>query len=61
MKSQDELKQAAAGAAFAYVRERLEERTVIGIGTGSTADRFIDLLAGLRARINATVASSEAS
>ena len=61
MNSQDELKQAAAGAAFAYVRERLEERTVIGIGTGSTADRFIDLLAGLRARINATVASSEAS
>ena len=34
---------------------------MIGIGTGSTADRFIDLLAGLRARINATVASSEAS
>ncbi|MBP6382511.1 MAG: ribose-5-phosphate isomerase RpiA [Pseudomonadales bacterium] len=61
MNSQDELKQAAAGAAFAYVRERLEERTVIGIGTGSTANRFIDLLAGLRARITATVASSEAS
>ena len=34
---------------------------MIGIGTGSTADRFIDLLAGLRARITATVASSEAS
>ncbi len=61
MNSQDELKQAAAGAAFAYVRQRLEERTVIGIGTGSTANRFIDLLAGLRARITATVASSEAS
>ena len=61
MKSQDELKQAAATAAFDYVRERLEERTVIGIGTGSTANRFIDLLAGVRARVSATVASSEAS
>ena len=61
MKSQDELKQAAAEAAFAYVRERLDERSVIGIGTGSTANRFIDLLAGLRAQITATVASSEAS
>src|SRR5512139_1596827 len=61
MKSQDELKQAAAQAAFDYVRSRLDERTVIGIGTGSTANRFIDLLAGVRARVNATVASSEAS
>ena len=61
MKSQDELKQAAAAAAFAYVRERLDERSVIGIGTGSTANRFIDLLAGVRARVTATVASSEAS
>jgi ribose 5-phosphate isomerase A len=61
MKSQDELKQAAAQAAFDYVCARLDERTVIGIGTGSTANRFIDLLAGVRARVNATVASSEAS
>ena len=61
MKSQDELKQAAAAAAVAYVRERLDERSVIGIGTGSTANRFIDLLAGVRARVTATVASSEAS
>jgi ribose 5-phosphate isomerase A len=34
---------------------------VIGIGTGSTANCFIDLLAGIRAQIEATVASSEAS
>ena len=61
MKSQDELKQAAAEAAFAYVRARLDERSVIGIGTGSTANRFIDLLAGVRSQVSATVASSEAS
>jgi len=61
MKSQDELKQAAAQAAFDHVSARLDERTVIGIGTGSTANRFIDLLAGLRARVSATVASSEAT
>jgi len=61
MKNQDELKQAAAQAAFDYVMERLDERFVIGIGTGSTANRFIDLLATVRARIDATVASSEAS
>jgi ribose 5-phosphate isomerase A len=61
MKTQDELKQAAAEAAFAHMIERLDERTVIGIGTGSTTNRFIDLLAGVRGRVNATVASSEAS
>ena len=37
MKTQDELKRAAAQAAFEHVRERLDERTVIGVGTGSTA------------------------
>jgi ribose 5-phosphate isomerase A len=61
MKTQAELKQAAADAAFDYVSARLEERTVLGIGTGSTANCFIDRLAGIRARIQATVASSEAS
>ena len=61
MKTQDELKRAAAQAAFEHVRERLDERTVIGVGTGSTANLFIDLLAGIRARITATVASSEGS
>ena len=61
MKSQAELKQAAAGAAFEYVRARIDDRMVLGIGTGSTANCFIDLLGSIRARIGATVASSEAS
>jgi len=59
--TQDEMKQAVAEAALAYIAPRLENDTVVGIGTGSTANRFIDALAGIRARINATVASSESS
>jgi ribose 5-phosphate isomerase A len=61
MKSQDDLKRAAAAAAFEHVRNRLDEKIVIGIGTGSTANLFIDLLATVRAQIESTVASSEAS
>lgn len=61
MKDQDQLKRLVAKAAFDQVCERLGDDTVLGIGTGSTTNHFIDLLAGVRARINATVASSEAS
>jgi ribose 5-phosphate isomerase A len=59
--NQDELKKAVADAALDYIRPRLDDDTVLGIGTGSTADRFIDNLASVRGYINATVASSEAS
>lgn len=55
------LKLAAAQAALDYIQPKLEENSVIGIGTGSTANCFIDLLATIKAQINATVASSEAS
>jgi ribose 5-phosphate isomerase A len=55
------MKQAAALAAVDYIRPKLESDSVIGIGTGSTANYFIDALAGLRAEFDATVASSEAS
>ncbi len=53
----DELKQQAAKAALDYV----EVGTIIGIGTGSTANHFIDLLAGIKHKIDGTVASSVAS
>ncbi len=53
----DELKKAVARAALAYV---IEGETV-GVGTGSTANCFIDELAGIRHRILGAVASSEAS
>ena len=55
--TQDEMKKAAAQAALAYV----ETGTIIGIGTGSTANHFIDLLAGIKGRIEGAVASSVAS
>ncbi|MDB4543070.1 ribose-5-phosphate isomerase RpiA [bacterium] len=59
--TQDELKQAVAEAALAYIRPKLEDDSVVGIGTGSTANLFIDALASIKGLINATVASSEAS
>ena len=59
--SQDQLKQAVADAALEYIRPLLENDSVIGIGTGSTANLFIDALASVKGLVNATVASSEAS
>ena len=55
--TQDEMKKLVAEAALEYV----EPGTVIGIGTGSTANHFIDCLAGIKHKIEGTVASSEAS
>lgn len=55
--SQDALKKAAAEAALDYV----QAGTIVGIGTGSTANFFIDALAGIKHKIEGTVASSIAS
>ncbi|HFD80923.1 MAG TPA: ribose-5-phosphate isomerase RpiA [Gammaproteobacteria bacterium] len=55
--NQDELKKQVAEAAIEYV----ETGTVIGVGTGSTANYFIDALAKIKGRIDGTVASSVAS
>ncbi len=55
--TQDEMKKAAAAAAIEYV----EPGMIVGIGTGSTANHFIDLLADIKGKIDGTVASSEAS
>lgn len=59
--TQDELKRAVAKAAFEYVESKLEDDTVIGVGTGSTANYFIDELGKIANRISGTVASSEES
>ncbi|PLW83542.1 ribose 5-phosphate isomerase A [Kineobactrum sediminis] len=59
--TQDEQKQAVADAALDYIRPHLDNNMVLGIGTGSTANLFIDNLAAVKGQINATVASSEAS
>lgn len=55
--TQDELKQAVARAAINYV----VDGEIIGVGTGSTANFFIDELATIKDRIKGTVASSEAT
>lgn len=59
--TQDELKQAVAQAALDYILPHLEDDMIIGIGTGSTANFFIDALANVKDRFDGAVASSEAS
>ncbi|WP_447927553.1 MULTISPECIES: ribose-5-phosphate isomerase RpiA [unclassified Vreelandella] len=59
--TQDELKAAVADAAIAEITPHLEKETVLGIGTGSTANLFIDRLKPLRDRFKGAVASSDAS
>lgn len=59
--TQDELKQAVAKAAVDYTLTRINDDSIIGIGTGSTANCFIDALAEHKTKFRATVASSEAS
>ena len=54
--TQDELKKATALAALEYV-----EAGIIGVGTGSTANHFIDALAKIKHKIDGAVASSEAT
>ena len=57
----DELKKQAAEAAMRYLEPRLERDTVLGIGTGSTVNHFIDALGDMRSSIDAAVSSSEES
>ena len=54
--TQDDLKQQVAAAAVEYVREG-----IIGVGTGSTANFFIEELAKVKHKIDGAVASSEAT
>ena len=55
--TQDEMKRKAAEAAMEYV----VEDEIIGVGTGSTVNHFIDCLAEIKGRIKGAVSSSEAS
>ncbi|WP_305966471.1 MULTISPECIES: ribose-5-phosphate isomerase RpiA [Marinobacter] len=59
--TQDELKKAVAKAAIDYIAPRLDSDSVIGVGTGSTANFFIDMLAELKNEFDGAVASSEAT
>jgi ribose 5-phosphate isomerase A len=55
--SQEDLKRVAAEAAIAH----LPDGGIIGVGTGSTVNHFIDLLAKIKHRFDGAVSSSEAS
>ena len=55
--TQDEMKKAAAWAALEFV----EEGTIVGVGTGSTVNHFIDALGSIKDNIKGAVSSSEAS
>ena len=55
--TQDELKTLVGQAALQYI----QPGQIVGVGTGSTVNKFIDALATVRSQIPATVSSSEAS
>jgi len=55
--TQDELKKLVAQEALKHV----VEDAVVGVGSGSTVNHFIDALAGIKGRIEGAVAASEAS
>src|SRR5690606_41071513 len=55
--TQDEMKKNAAWAALQYI----PRNTVVGVGTGSTVNHFIDALASIKHDIKGAVSSSEQS
>ncbi|MGE3919798.1 MAG: ribose-5-phosphate isomerase RpiA [Gammaproteobacteria bacterium] len=55
--TKEELKQLAAQAALQYV----EDDTLVGVGTGSTVNHFIELLAQKKSKIDGALASSKAT
>lgn len=61
MATQDQLKIQVANAAIKYVLPQLHPEAIIGIGTGSTVDYFIDLLANHKDEFLAAVSSSQRS
>lgn len=61
MYSQDQLKQQVAAAAIEFILPKLSTETILGIGTGSTVDLFIDALAQHKGAFKAAASSSERS
>ncbi len=59
--NQDDKKRAAAQAAIDHILPHLDADSIVGIGTGSTANYFIDGLAAHKHLFDGTVASSDAS
>ena len=59
--NQDQLKSAVAKAALDYIQPKLDNDSIVGVGTGSTANFFIDHLAAIKHQFDGAVASSEAT
>ncbi|WP_286785487.1 MULTISPECIES: ribose-5-phosphate isomerase RpiA [Pseudomonas] len=59
--TQDQLKQAVAQAAVDFILPKLDAKSIVGVGTGSTANCFIDALARHKMEFDGAVASSEAT
>ena len=57
----DDLKKAAAQAAITYIEPKLNPETIVGVGTGSTTNHFIDALGAIRHKFDSAVSSSVAS
>ncbi|NLJ93858.1 MAG: ribose-5-phosphate isomerase RpiA [Aeromonadales bacterium] len=55
--TQDEMKKAAAWAALEYV----SPNSIVGVGTGSTVNHFIDALGTIKHQLKGAVSSSDAS
>lgn len=59
--TQDELKKLVAQAALDYIKPQIQPNAIIGVGTGSTANCFIDALASRKDDFKGAVASSDAT
>ncbi|MFE8070661.1 ribose-5-phosphate isomerase RpiA [Marinobacteraceae bacterium S3BR75-40.1] len=59
--NQDAMKTAVAKAALEQIQAHLDSDSIVGVGTGSTANKFIDALATLKGGFDGAVASSEAT
>lgn len=57
----DDLKKIAAQAALTYIEPMLNQDSIVGVGTGSTTNHFIDALGTIRHKFDAAVSSSAAS
>jgi len=57
----DDLKKIAAQAAITYIEPKLNLDSIVGVGTGSTTNHFIDALGTIRHKFDAAVSSSAAS
>ncbi len=61
LSAQDQLKSDVANAAIDHIQARLDHDSIVGVGTGSTVNFFIDALAKKKGHFKAAVSSSEGS